>query len=216
MKTTNMRAAFLIIFVFPTLAPSVERKPPASDLATAKRVFVEQLGGGQNSDQMRDMIISAIQNTGLFVITEKQDSADAIVRGSSDDKTYTEDHNTSESVGLHTSTGSGSSSSNTTSGGTSTRKNLGLGITDNETSHIEDRRHEASAALRMVNSDGDVIWSTTQESGGGKFRGAMADVAEKITRQLVSDVNKARKLAARTEALSTPASALPTPAAPVQ
>jgi hypothetical protein len=47
----------------------------------------------------------------------------------------------------------------------------------------------------MVNADGDVIWSTTQESGGGKFRGAMADVADKITRQLSADVKKARTLA---------------------
>jgi hypothetical protein len=164
---------------------------------------------------MRDMIISALQNTGLFVITEKQDTADAIIRGSSDDKTYTENHTTSESVGLHTSSGSGSSSSNTTSGGTSIRKNLGLGISDNETSHIEDRRHEASAALRMINSDGDVIWSTTQESAGGKFRGAMADVADKITRQLVSDVIKARKQTARAESAGT-APGAPPPATPVQ
>ncbi len=195
--------AVQLVLAFPSPAPAIERKTSACDLASAKRVFIEQLGGGQTSDQMRDMIISAIQNTGLFVITEKQDTADAIIRGSSDDKTYTEDHNTSESVGLHTNSGSGSSSSNTTSGGTSTRKSMGAGITDNETSHIEDRRHEASAALRMVNADGDVIWSTTQESAGGKFRGAMADVADKITRQLVSDVRKARKEAARSESPAT-------------
>jgi len=208
--------AFVLLLILPVLARSIERKSPASDLGSAKRVFVEQLGGGQNSDQMRDMIISAIQNAGLFVITEKQDTADAIIRGSSDDKTYTEDHNTSESVGLHSSTGSGSSSSNTTSGGTSVRKSLGIGLTDNETSHIEDRRHEASAALRMVNGDGDVIWSTTQESGGGKFRGAMADVADKITRQLVSDVHKARKEAARGEAAGVIAPGGTSPGAPVQ
>jgi len=205
----------LLLLILPVLALAIERKPPASDLGTARRVFIEQLGGGQNSDQMRDMIISALQNTGLFVITEKQDTADAIIRGSSDDKTYTENHTTSESVGLHTSSGSGSSSSNTTSGGTSIRKNLGLGISDNETSHIEDRRHEASAALRMINSDGDVIWSTTQESAGGKFRGAMADVADKITRQLVSDVIKARKQTARAESAGT-APGAPPPATPVQ
>jgi len=37
-----------------------------------------------------------------------------------------------------------------------------------------------------VNKDGDVIWSTTQESLGGRFRGASADVADKITRQLLA------------------------------
>jgi hypothetical protein len=37
-----------------------------------------------------------------------------------------------------------------------------------------------------------VIWSTTQESGGGKFMSASADVAEKILRKLTEDVQKAR------------------------
>jgi len=51
--------------------------------------------------------------------------------------------------------------------------------------------------VRLVNKDGDVIWSTTQESNGAKFRGASADVADKITRQLVSDCEKVRKSAPR-------------------
>jgi hypothetical protein len=44
-----------------------------------------------------------------------------------------------------------------------------------------------------VDKDGDVIWSTIQESKGAKFRGASADVADKITRQLVADYERARK-----------------------
>jgi hypothetical protein len=41
-----------------------------------------------------------------------------------------------------------------------------------------------------------VIWSTTQESNGAKFRGASADVADKITKQLVTDYDRLRKPAA--------------------
>jgi hypothetical protein len=43
------------------------------------------------------------------------------------------------------------------------------------------------AAVRLVNKDGDVIWFTTQESLGAKFRGARSDVAEKITAKLKED-----------------------------
>jgi hypothetical protein len=50
------------------------------------------------------------------------------------------------------------------------------------------------AAVRLVNKDGDVIWSTTQESLGAKFRGASSDVAEKITARLKEDFEKAKKL----------------------
>jgi len=59
---------------------------------------------------------------------------------------------------------------------------------------MTERRHEAFAAVRLVNRDGDVIWSTTQESKGAKFRSAGADVAERVARQLQVDFEKARKL----------------------
>ena len=167
--------------------------PPPPSLAAVKRVFVEQLGGGQSSDQMRDMIISAIQNSGLFVITENEQKADAIVKGSADDRVFTEEHNTSDSLGVHADTSAGSASGNQMAGSASSHRSLGTGITDTESSHIQDRRHEASASIRLVDVEGDVLWSTTQESSGGKFRGAMADVADKIVRQLTADMRKARQ-----------------------
>jgi predicted Zn-dependent protease len=170
-----------------------EPEPPPGSLATVKRVFVEQLGGGQTSDQMRDMIIAAIQNSGLFVITENEQRADAIIKGSADDHIFTEEHNTSDSIGVHANSATGSSSGNQMAGSVSSHRSVGTGISDTESSHIQDRRHEASASIRLVVGDGDVIWSTTQESGGGKFRGAMADVADKIIRQLTADVRKARQ-----------------------
>lgn len=171
------------------LGIEVQRYEP--QLALIRRVYVEPLGGGQSSDQMRDMIIAALQRSGLFTITEDKDRADATLRGSSDDKIFNEEHTTSDSIGLNASTGASSSTKNYESGASSSR-NGGLGINERENSHIQERRHEASASLRLVNSDGDVIWSSTQESGGAKFHGAMADVADKIVRQLVEDMRKAK------------------------
>jgi hypothetical protein len=65
---------------------------------------------------------------------------------------------------------------------------------ENESDHSTERRHEAIAAVRLVNKDGDVIWATTQESLGAKFHGASADVADKITGRLKDDFERARKL----------------------
>ena len=48
--------------------------------------------------------------------------------------------------------------------------------------------------MRLVNKEGDVIWSTTQESQGGKFRRASTDVADRITKKLVEDYEHAKKL----------------------
>lgn len=185
-----------LLLAFPWIGAAVEFRDMPVDLAEVKRIYVDQLGGGHTSDQMRDMIIAALENSRLFAITENQDRADAILRGSADDKTYEEEHDSSDSIGFHANAGSGSGSHNFSSG-TSSNKSHGIGITDSETNHSKERRHETSASIRLVNPDGDVLWSTTQESAGGKFRGAMADVADKIARQLAEDTRKARAAAER-------------------
>ena len=193
MKRSLLAAAAMVcLSVIPVLA--IERKDgdaPEAELAAVRRVYVDQLGGGQTSDQMRDMIITALQNSGLFIVTENPERADATLKGSSDDHIYTEDHNTSETLGLHAAAGnaSGSGSANTR---VSDRVSASAGVSENESMRIQERKHEAAASLRLVDPGGDVIWSTTQESGGGKFRGAMADVADRIARQLISDTKKAR------------------------
>ena len=74
-------------------------------------------------------------------------------------------------------------------------RSLTSGIGDNESTKIKERKHEAMATVRLVNKDGDVMWSTTQESNGAKSQGASADVADKITRQLAMDVDRLRKIA---------------------
>ncbi len=153
---------------------------------------------------MRDMIITALQNSKLFQITDNMERADATLRGSADDKIFTEEHTSSDSIGIHATSGSGSSSTSTYGTGGSTRKNAGAGVTDSESSHSNERRHEASASIRLVDSNGDVIWSTTQESAGGKFRGAMADVADKIARQLLDDTRKARAATHATTVVTEP------------
>jgi len=93
------------------LLPAVQAKDDVLPLANVKRIYVDQLGGGGESDALRDMIITALQNSGLFVITENPDRADATLRGSADDKIFMENHNTQESLGMHSSGSKGDSSS---------------------------------------------------------------------------------------------------------
>lgn len=165
----------------------------ASRLLRVKRVHVERLGGGEGADQIRDMIIASLQRTGLFVLTEDPERADAILRGSAEDLIYTEVHQTAESVDARgaVTLGTPRTSTGRYTGGRGVAVSGSAG--ENESSRIQERRHEASAAVRLVDKEGDVIWSTIQESKGAKFRGASADVAEKITRQLVADYERARK-----------------------
>jgi hypothetical protein len=65
--------------------------------------------------------------------------------------------------------------------------------------------NDARASVRLVNSDDDVIWTTTQESKGAKYKGASADVADKIVKQLLWDVEKLQTRGPTAPATAAPA-----------
>jgi hypothetical protein len=172
----------------------------SEQLPKIKRVFVDRLTGGETAAQMRDLIITALQNSKLFVLTENQERADAFLRGAAEDLIYTDQFKSSDSVSMHgnSSDSEGVSSDtryNGAGGGVSSRssRSMGSGIGGSESSDVKERKHEALATVRLVNKDGDVLWSTTQESGGAKFHGASADVADKIAKQLVAEYERVRK-----------------------
>jgi hypothetical protein len=157
-------------------------------LLTIRRVYVDRLTGGETAAQMRDILISALAGAQLFVLTESQERADVVLKGASEDLIFTDTHISSEGINAHMNAGTGRTSSR------STGPYGGVGVGDNESDHSAERRHEAAAAVRLVNKDGDVIWSTTQESLGAKFRGASADVADKIVSKLKEDFDRARRI----------------------
>jgi hypothetical protein len=161
----------------------------SKQLLSVKRIYVDRLTGGETAAQMRDLLIASIHGARLYVVTENPERADAVLRGAAEDLIYTDQFASSDSVDLRSGVSTGSRSSRTSSGA----RSLSVGVGDKESTDIHERKHEALATVRLVNKDGDVIWSTTQESNGAKFRGASADVADKITRQLTSDLARVRQ-----------------------
>jgi hypothetical protein len=161
-------------------------------LLQIRRVYVDHLTGGDTAAQMRDILLSSLEGSKLFVLTENPERADATMKGAAEDLVFTDTHTSSDSLNAHSSVGSGRASS------TSRGAYAGFGVGESESEHSAERRHEAVAAVRLVNKDGDVIWATTQESLGAKFRGASTDVADKITAKLKEDFARARKLATTT------------------
>jgi hypothetical protein len=165
----------------------------AEDLLELKRVYVERLTGGESADQLRELIIASLHNSKLFVLTEDPDKADAFLRGAAEDLIYTEQFQSSDSLTLRATTGAGARSANSSPLANLASRSAGVSLGDNESVNIHERKHEAMASVRLVKKDGDVIWSTTQESNGAEFHGASADVAEKITKQLIADYARARR-----------------------
>ncbi|MCP5113320.1 MAG: hypothetical protein GY953_21010 [bacterium] len=188
-----VRVWLLMLTIAPLAVLAVDRMNVELELLTIRTIHVEKLNGGEEAAQIRDMIISCLQRTGLFVLTEKPDRADAVLKGSAEDLIYNETHDTREGA-----TGRGSINLGSTRSSSRYRRGISLSASggEDESSRIVERRHEATAAVRLVKADGDIIWSTVQESGGAKFRGASVDVADKITKQLVTDMRRLRSLMA--------------------
>ena len=183
-----------------TLAAQAQPSPAAIEenglrqLLTIRRVFVDRLTGGETAAQMRDILISALAGAKLFIITENQERADAVLHGASEDLVFTDTHQSSDGINAHLNAGGSRTASSGYYNRGSSSMNAGLSVGENESEHSAERRHEAIAAVRLVNKEGDVIWSTTEESLGAKFHGASADVADKITVKLKEDFERARKL----------------------
>jgi hypothetical protein len=187
-----MRGWFLLFFAAGLYAQKSGADSGVDSLLAVKRIYVEQLKGGAQADSVRELIIASLDSTKLFILTDNPERADAVLKGAADDHAFVDTFDTEDSVNDRETGGK-------TSGGLYSSKSggyLGLGVGGNESHHIKERKHEAYAAVRLCNKDGDVLWSTSQESLGAKFRGASADVAAKIARQMTLDFERARRAAA--------------------
>ncbi len=190
-----MRTLGLVLLGAVALAqdPATKKVPPppeehsVSGLLTVRRVCVDRLGGGDTAAQIRDMIIASLQASKLFIVTENPERADAFLRGSAEDLVFTDTYSSSENLDARAGVSRSRNSSKSVGG------YINAGAGESESVHVAERKHESTAAVRLVDKDGDVIWSTTQESQGGKFRGASADVADRVVRQLVADYERAKK-----------------------
>jgi len=143
------------------------------------------------------MVINSLTESKRFIVTENKDKADAVLKGTGLEKTNEEFHASSEGTAVSTAGGSENGSiEGSMSNGTGTLSGShhggffakGAGISDSQAS--TDVVNDARLAVRLVSSDGDVIWATTKESKGAKYKGASADVADQIVKQLLWDLDK--------------------------
>lgn len=168
-----------------------------SKLLKVRRIYVESFGDDQISKQLHDMLITSLAETKRFIVTENKEKADAILKGTGLEKTIEEYHSTSEATAVGGASGGHHSSvSGSTSGGNGSISGSSSGgfsashaaISDSEAS-TKSIDH-ARLAVHLVSADGDVIWTATKESKGAKYKGASADVADQIVKQLIWDLGK--------------------------
>ncbi len=157
----------------------------SSQFLRIHRICVESFGNDAASVELQAMVINALSESKRFALTENSDEtgkcteakADAVLKGVSVQRAHEEIHGSSE----------GTSVSNH-------RASVGI----NESSHSTELIDEARLAVRLVMKEtGDVIWSTTQESKGAKYKGPNADAADKVVKQLLRDLDKVKEERAR-------------------
>jgi curli biogenesis system outer membrane secretion channel CsgG len=184
----------------PTQAVPTSNKEADTDataLFKVKRIYVDNFGDDVISRELQSMIVSSLAATKRFKVTENRERADAILKGVALEKTSQELHAFGESTAVGGASGashgevsgsvvSGNGSVSGSSSGGFVAHHMGTSDSSVNTETI----NEARVAVRLVNSDGDVIWTSTQESKGAKYKGASADVADKCVKQLLKDVEK--------------------------
>jgi len=179
------------------IASSKDADTNSSELLKVKRIYVDSFGEDVISRELQSMILSALANSKRFKVTENRDRADAILKGVALEKTSQELHAYGESTAVGGAAGSSQGSVNGTfingtgsvsgsSSGGFIARHMGTSDSSVNTETI----NEARVAVRLVNPDGDVIWTSTQESKGAKYKGASADVADKCVKQLLRDLEK--------------------------
>jgi hypothetical protein len=156
----------------PAAAPALDPEI-ANKLLSLRRICVEISGDDKTSKQLEAMVINALNESKKFIITENCAKADAKLKGVATEQVHQEAHSASESVGVGT---------------------QGATANMSDSSHATETIFDVHLAVRLVAQDGDVIWSTTQESNGAKYKGAGPDAADKVVKHLIWDIEALQKL----------------------
>ncbi len=218
-----MLPEMLIACVLLQAAPNSQTSKPASgagattvvtesgtdpvSLLKVKRIYVDSFGDDIISKELQSMIVSSLVATKRFKVTENRERADATLKGVALEKTSQELHAYGEGTsvgaaggGSHSEVSGGNGTISGSSSGGFVARHMGTSDSSVNTETI----NEARVAVRLVNPDGDVIWTSTQESKGAKYKGSSADVADKCVKQLLRDVEKLEAASAPPSAAATP------------
>jgi hypothetical protein len=166
-------------------------------LLKVTRIYVDDFGSDPAAKQIQAMLASSISASKRFIVTENKDKADAVLKGFALEKTTQEFHSLGDSAavaqthGAHHGEVSGSVVNGTGSiSGSSTGFITGSAVAADDSTASSQAVNDARVAVRLVAADGDVIWSTTQESRGAKYKGASADIADKVVKKLIADLER--------------------------
>ena len=80
-----------------------------AQLAKVRRIYISVLTGGDAALQIRDLLMASLHKSKQFIITEDEDKADAVMKGSGDDDVFTNSFQSSEGINAHSQFGASES-----------------------------------------------------------------------------------------------------------
>ncbi|MGH9415142.1 MAG: hypothetical protein ACRD01_00795 [Terriglobales bacterium] len=163
-------------------APQAAVAPPPA-LATVQRIYVEPFGQDKSEQAIQAMVITALVDSKRFTVTENRSRADAVLQGSAIERSSQEVH----AYGSGTGVGQVGGAARVHSDGSGSGAVVGRSLGASDSSLDTETDTHATVSVRLVSKDGDIIWSTTQQSGGGKYEGAGASAADACIKQLLQD-----------------------------
>lgn len=190
---SRVRAPALLVTLLPAAAVSAHASPALQEqairLATIKRLCVDKITGEESAaGPARELAIAALFAAQRFTVTENCAKADAILRGAVMERGDKRVRAEGEAADFGAAAGAASVSR---SGGSA-----GFGAIrggSGESLYSAETRSTASVVLRLVDSEGTVIWACTQDSAGGKTKGAVPDAVDRAVRQLLRDLERSLK-----------------------
>jgi len=136
----------------------------------------------------REIAFSALFSGKRFRITEKCENAEAVLKGAVVERSEVRVRGESEGVEFCSALGGA-----TVSGNSGSAAIGGVRGGNAEGLYSSENRSQATVTLRLVDSEGEVIWAFTQESPQGKNKSAVADAVDRAIRQLFKEVERADK-----------------------
>lgn len=153
-------------------------------VASIQSVCVAKFSGDEKlADSVREIAIAGVFGAKRFRVTENCDRAGARLHGAVLERAEKKVRAEGESTGF----GAVGAAVSGQHGALSA-----AGADSGESLMSAETTARASVSLRLTNMDGDVVWAYTQDSSGGKTKGAVADAVERAVRQLVKDFDRAK------------------------
>ena len=189
MFASIIAAAMFAAFQVGAQPSQSSQKVPDPPLLNVHRVYVDSFGDSEPARQIQAMVISALARTNRFKVTENRENADAVLKGSATELSSKELHASSEetSQAVVAAGGSGSATSSTA---VATASGVGVSTSEQDASLNTETIYNARLSVRLVDARGDVIWATSEDTLGSKYKTATADLADKTVAQLLRDVTR--------------------------